>query len=1035
MLGATLRGLKRPAASPQTARAVPRRERRLAPGAVVEGAHTRSGAVHLPEHPAEDQPTQAEPAGEARGPDVSAQLSALLEELARAPDADLTSAWQKGLKAGDEVGRFRLIKELGRGGFGVVYEAVDRELGRAVAFKAVRAGSRFAHLSEDFLRREAEAVGRLNHPGIVTLHDIGQGPTGPYLIFELLRGQTLTALLQQGALPVREAIRVATEIARSLAHAHKAGVVHRDLKPSNVFVAEDGSVKVLDFGLAFLFGRGGPASAGTPAYMAPEQWRSEPGDERVDLFALGCLLYQMLCGKLPYQVTLRGSEALSAGHPPALTAAAVPAALRKLTARCLEPDAANRPANSATVLRELGAIGARIDGRKRRLLLLGGVLGTALLSAGAVWLYDQVATSEGPRVTVAVADVANQTGEPSLDGLSGLLITSLEQSRRLHVLSRLRMLDLARQAGRRDPSRIDEVVGQEIARQAQARALLLASVHKFESVFALELRAIAPGAQDYLFTLQEKARGLSEIPAALDRLSEAARRALSERRGDVRQASVKLADAVTGNLDAYGRYYQGVACLEHFDLAGGWFAGQTCVRHFLAAVEQDPGFALAWYQLAVAYEDYVPHEQARQAIDRALAALDRAPPREQALIRARKAEIEGRDDEALATYRRVLEQFPDDKWTLFRAAALEIRRAQFAEAVPWLERALFLDPTHENALDQLVLSLGVLGRKEDLAARVRQWEALPQGPAVRHALVRARFWLGDRDAALATARAAVEEGGGPTTEDDLVGVLQGIGAFAEVEANLSRRRREGPLTSYQAAQLNGAVLAQGRIREARRLYASYRAEAQARGEQVNALNGQVMLEAWVGTPAGALAAAEELSRLVPYGAAFAVFSAWAGELEGSARLAAQLPPGSDSRLKVEAMVALRRGQVEEARSLLEALEKRDPYGHSYGPLPSFLLAEVAAAAGDPTATRDWVRRYHATWPRGFWRSWAWPRSLFLLAEAHERLGERQEALATIDRLLDLWKNADEGAPLLAESRKLRARLLEAAPRKGRDTRP
>ncbi len=987
----------------------------------------------MTDQPAGNQPTRAEP--ETRAPDVSAQLSALLEELARAPDADLAGAWQKGLKAGDEVGRFRLIKELGRGGFGVVYEAVDRELGRAVAFKAVRAGSRFAHLSEDFLRREAEAVGRLNHPGIVTLHDIGQGPTGPYLIFELLRGQTLTERLKQGPVPVRAAIQIATEITRSLAHAHKSGVVHRDLKPSNVFVAEDGAVKVLDFGLAFLFGRGGPASAGTPAYMAPEQWRSEPGDERVDLFALGCLLYQMLCGKLPYQVTLRGSEALSAGSPPSLAGPAVPAPLRRLVARCLEPDAARRPPNAATVLRELGAIAARIDGRKRRLLLAGGVLATALLSAGVVWLYDSFATSEGPRVTVAVADVANQTGEPALDGLSGLFITSLEQSRRLHVLSRLRMLDLARQAGRRDPSRIDEVLGQEIAKQSQARALLLASVHKFESVFALELRAIAPGAQDYLFTLQEKARGLGEIPAAIDRLSEGARRALSERKGDVRLASVKVAEAVTGSLDAYGHYHEGIACQEHFDLAGGWNTPQVCIQHFRAAVEKDPGFALAWYELSLAYEYDFPVEEPRRAIENALARLGRAPPREQALIRARKAEIDGHPDEALAIYQQVLDTFPDDKRTVFRAAELEIRRARFAEAVPWLERALFLDPTHESALDQLVLSLGVLGRREDLAARVRQWEAVPSVPAIRHALVRARFWLGDRGAAIATARAGVLEGGGPIAEDDLVGVLQGVGDFREVEVNLLRRRSEGPLTSYMSIQLAGAVLAQGRIREARRLLEAWRGAALARGERYDAGGAMAQWHAWLGAPAEALAAAEEIARLKPAGAEHASLVAWAGDLGGAERVGAALPPGSDARLKLDAVLALRRGRLEDARALLEALEKRDPYGQTPGPLPSFLLAEVAGAAGDARGTVEAVRRYHGFWPRGFWRSWAWPRSLYLLAEAHERLGERAEALAAIDRLLELWKNADEGTPLLGESRKLRARLLEANPRPRRDTSP
>ena len=119
---------------------------------------------------------------------------------------------------------------------------------------------------------------------------------------------TLAERLQQGALPVRDAVDVAVDVARVLAHAHAAGVVHRDLKPANVFLCEDGTVKVLDFGLAHLFGRAGP-SGGTPAYMAPEQWRSEPGDARTDLFALGILLHHMISGAVPYRVTRERSEA------------------------------------------------------------------------------------------------------------------------------------------------------------------------------------------------------------------------------------------------------------------------------------------------------------------------------------------------------------------------------------------------------------------------------------------------------------------------------------------------------------------------------------------------------------------------------------------------------------------------------------------------------------------------------------------------------------------------------------------------------
>ncbi|HEY6098519.1 MAG TPA: serine/threonine-protein kinase, partial [Anaeromyxobacter sp.] len=192
-------------------------------------------------------------------------LTALLGELARAPGA---TGWSVPARPEERIGRFEILREIGRGGFGVVYEARDTELGRSVAFKAIRAGSSDA-VRELRALAEAEAAARLAHPNIVHLYDVGRCERGPFLIMELLHGETLDErLARTGPFKVREAVHVATEIARGLAHAHEQGVVHRDLKPGNVFLCQDGQVKVLDFGLAHVFGRRG-MDGGTPAYMAP----------------------------------------------------------------------------------------------------------------------------------------------------------------------------------------------------------------------------------------------------------------------------------------------------------------------------------------------------------------------------------------------------------------------------------------------------------------------------------------------------------------------------------------------------------------------------------------------------------------------------------------------------------------------------------------------------------------------------------------------------------------------------------------------
>jgi len=271
-----------------------------------------------------------------------------VEELLVEADAARGAAWSAALEPGAVIGRFELVRELGRGGFGIVYEARDRELGRTVAFKAIRAGSR-TQGSCDRVIREAEAAARLSHPNIVTLYDVGRSELGPYLILELLHGQTLAQRLELGPLPLLEALRIAIEVASGLAHAHAHGVVHRDLTPGNVFLCEDGRVKVLDLGLAHAFGRR-KLDGGTPAYMAPEQQSGAPEDERTDVFALGVMLYRMLADALPFPAD-GGQDRPS--HPARRLEVQEEPGLGELVSRMLERDPVRRPRDAGEVLASL----------------------------------------------------------------------------------------------------------------------------------------------------------------------------------------------------------------------------------------------------------------------------------------------------------------------------------------------------------------------------------------------------------------------------------------------------------------------------------------------------------------------------------------------------------------------------------------------------------------------------------------------------------------------------------------------------------
>jgi serine/threonine-protein kinase len=206
---------------------------------------------------------------------------------------------------GRQVGPFRIRREIGRGGMGVVYLAEDTRLGRPVALKALPP---YLGVGDDAKRRfvtEAKAVSALDHPNIATLHEIDETDEGQlYMVFAYYEGETLDARIARGALPTAAAVRIAAGISAGLAAAHRNGVVHRDVKPSNVLITERGEVKLLDFGVAKVSGEeitGDGMRLGTIAYMSPEQASGEPLDHRTDLWSLGVVLYEMVTGERPFR--------------------------------------------------------------------------------------------------------------------------------------------------------------------------------------------------------------------------------------------------------------------------------------------------------------------------------------------------------------------------------------------------------------------------------------------------------------------------------------------------------------------------------------------------------------------------------------------------------------------------------------------------------------------------------------------------------------------------------------------------------------
>jgi len=265
----------------------------------------------------------------------------------------------------DTIGRYSVTGILGEGGMGVVYAAHDDRLGRPVAIKTIKGSVADADAAER-MRREARAAARVNHPAICQLYEIGEEEGELFLVMELLQGESLAARIARGPIAVPEVGSIAIGMLAGIEALHAQGLIHRDLKPSNIFLTPHG-VKLLDFGLTIAVQStteqtGGrltmPGTVlGTPQYAAPEQLRSEAIDTRIDIFAAGAVIYEMLAGRPPFT----GKSAVEVFHailyeqPPALTGGPAVVALDRVVSRALAKRPADRYQTAAEMTQDLRA--------------------------------------------------------------------------------------------------------------------------------------------------------------------------------------------------------------------------------------------------------------------------------------------------------------------------------------------------------------------------------------------------------------------------------------------------------------------------------------------------------------------------------------------------------------------------------------------------------------------------------------------------------------------------------------------------------
>ena len=659
---------------------------------------------------------------------------------------------------GQTCSHYRVLRRLGEGGMGVVYEAEDVRLGRHVALKFIVHKTLDRWEGVERFQREARTASVLNHPNICTIHDVGECEGHHFIAMELLEGETLDRLLAKGAVASRQLVELACQIAEGLAAAHSRGVVHRDIKPANIFVTTDGLVKILDFGLAKILQSPAAESLigseteitvasdltvrgsalGTVTFMSPEQVRGEEVDARADLFAFGALLYQMAVGEPPFRgstpaVILSGILERTP-VPPLERNPGLPSKLQDIILKALEKKREDRYQSARDMLGDLRRLLREIDsgattnvmgasdlpsaqlsgvavaasstgqtvvvpGRSRSRYAVAAAVATISLLAGALLLWQYA----GPRATPA--------GEIDPNEIKALAVLPLENLSQEpaheyladgmtdELIAKLSKISALRVISRTSAMRYQgsKKSLQEIGRELAVEAVVEGSVLRSSDRVRINARLIEV-AGDRQIWAESYERDLRDL---LSLQSDVASAIVREIRVKVApQENSQLTSTGTVNPEAYQLYLQGRVSFSRFtpeSLA-------TAAEYFNLAIAKDQKYALAHAGLADSYIQLAgrarpPHEvmpRARLAIERALE-LEPGLAEAYASLAQVKLFYEFDFDGAAAEYRRAVEQNAGSALVHQTNSLFLSAQGKTDEALTEARRVLDLDPVSSSS--------------------------------------------------------------------------------------------------------------------------------------------------------------------------------------------------------------------------------------------------------------------------------------------------------------------------------------------------
>jgi tetratricopeptide (TPR) repeat protein/predicted Ser/Thr protein kinase len=628
--------------------------------------------------------------------------------------------------------RYHIIKVLGVGGMGAVYQAWDSELEVAVALKVIRTDPRRRKVSseaEKAFKQELLLARQVTHKNVVRIHDLGEIAGIKYITMPYIQGDDLaTVIRRDGKLPIARALRLARQVAEGMVAAHEAGVVHRDLKPANVMIGAEDIALIMDFGISASADEAASGGIiGTLEYMAPEQGTGGAVDSRADIYALGMILHEMLAGPRPATATTPREridamkQRTTEGLPPVRSLdESIPAALDAVVSRCLERDPAARYQTSSELVAALDLLDQHGElipvKRVVDMRLLAAVVLLAIGVVGGLSWYARTLVPVAPHdpVSVVIADFQNLTADPAFDRtLEPMLRRALEGASFVTAFDRNA---ITRTLGVRPPERFDEAAARDVALKQGLGVVVSGVVERQGSGYGVSVKASQAVTGDVITTAKARASSKEQVLGQATRLVTSVRKALGDRTSESDQLFA-LHSVTATSLDVVRDYAAAVDAS-----ANNRF--EEALQHASRAVQIDPKFGLGYQLLAVYSRNLGRLQDAGKFASQGLQYLDGMTERERYATRGIYFRVTGDYQKCVEQYNELIVRYPADVLGRNQVALCSSKLRDLRRAVDEMRHIVELLPKRALFRDNLALYANYAG---DFQTGEREARAV-QGP-------------------------------------------------------------------------------------------------------------------------------------------------------------------------------------------------------------------------------------------------------------------------------------------------------------------